>query len=58
MQLWAITNSLYDNFMCASAKEAEIAKCSIRKGQVAITKDSETRDDECIHAYQLHPKVF
>ena len=48
---WAITNSLYDNFMCASAKEAEIAKCSIRKGQVAITKDSETRDDIGIATY-------
>ena len=48
---WAITHSLYDDFMLASAKEAEIAKCSIHKGQVAITKDSETRDDIGIATY-------
>ena len=48
---WAITKSLYDGFMLASAKEAEIAKCSIHKGQVAITKDSETRDDIGIATY-------
>ena len=48
---WAITHSLYDDFMLASAKEAEIAKCSIHKNQVAITKDSETRDDIGIATY-------
>ena len=48
---WAITQSLYNDFMHASAKEAEIAKCSIHKGQVAITKDSETRDDIGIATY-------
>ena len=48
---WAITSWLHDDFMLASAKENEIAKCSIRKGQVAITKDSETRDDIGIPTY-------
>ena len=48
---WAITQKLSENFMIASAKETEIAKCSIHKGQVAITKDSETRDDIGIPTY-------
>ena len=48
---WAITQNLLKSFMIASAKETEIAKCSIHKGQVAITKDSETRDDIGISAY-------
>jgi len=48
---WAIIQKLSENFMIASAKETEIAKCSIHKGQVAITKDSETRDDIGIPAY-------
>ena len=48
---WAITQKLSENFMIASAKETEIAKCSIHKGKVAITKDSETRDDIGIPAY-------
>lgn len=48
---WAITKKLAQGFMFASAKDAEIAKYSIRKGQVAITKDSETRDDIGISTY-------
>ena len=48
---WAITQKLSESFMIVSAKEIEIAKCSIHKGQVAITKDSETRDDIGIPAY-------
>ena len=48
---WAITQKLSESFMIVSAKETEIAKCSIHKGQVAITKDSETRDDIGIPAY-------
>ncbi len=48
---WAITKKLSEGFMIASAKETEIAKYSIHKGQVAITKDSETRDDIGIPAY-------
>lgn len=37
--------------MVASAKQTEIDKCSIGKGMVAITKDSETRDDIGIATY-------
>lgn len=48
---WAITKEKGRCFMRASAKQAEIDKCSIFKGQVAITKDSETRDDIGIATY-------
>ena len=48
---WAITKEKGRWFMRASAKQAEIDKCSISKGQVAITKDSETRDDIGIATY-------
>lgn len=37
--------------MAASAKQTEIDKCSIGKGMVAITKDSETRDDIGVATY-------
>ena len=42
---WAITDNHYDGFMRASATESEIGKFKVRKGQVALTKDSETRED-------------
>ena len=48
---WAITKDKAEVFMLASAKQTEIDKCSITKGQVAITKDSETRDDIGIATY-------
>ena len=48
---WAITKELEDSFMCASANPNEIKKFSIKKGQVAFTKDSETRDDIGIPTY-------
>lgn len=48
---WAITLELSDKFMMASANSNEIAKFSIKKGQVAFTKDSETRDDIGIPTY-------
>lgn len=48
---WAITLSLLDSFMSASANDREINRFSLRRGQVAITKDSETRDDIGIPAY-------
>ena len=48
---WAITKAKAEKFMLASAKQAEIDKCTISKGQVAITKDSETRDDIGISTY-------
>lgn len=48
---WAITRSMTDTFMKASASDAQINKLSLYKGQVAITKDSETRHDIGIPAY-------
>ena len=48
---WAITKEKAKSFMVASAKQTEINKCSIGKGMVAITKDSETRDDIGVATY-------
>ena len=48
---WAITSSMHDTFMVASANEREIEKFSLHRGQVAVTKDSETRDDIGIPTY-------
>lgn len=48
---WAVTSDLYSSFMEASAKSSEIEKFSLSKGQVAITKDSETRFDIGISTY-------
>lgn len=48
---WAITAGMADNFMDASANSSEIEKFTIKKGQVAFTKDSETRDDIGISTY-------
>lgn len=48
---WAITHDLYDDFMVATASDVEIERFSIKKGQVAFTKDSETRDDIGIATY-------
>lgn len=48
---WAITKELYDSFMVATANNNEISDFTIHKGQVAITKDSETRDDIGIATY-------
>ena len=42
---WTIRKELSQNFMKASARDSEIAKFRLRAGQVALTKDSETRDD-------------
>lgn len=42
---WSVSNSDVPNFMDASAKDTEIERFSLKKGYVAITKDSETRDD-------------
>ena len=44
-----ITNDI--NFMIATASDNEIEKFSIKKGQVAITKDSETAADIGMSAY-------
>jgi type I restriction enzyme S subunit len=48
---WAITSSMRDGFMTATAKQKEIDRFLLHKGQVAITKDSETRDDIGIATY-------
>lgn len=48
---WAITKEKAKSFMAVSAKQTEIDKCSIGKGMVAITKDSETRDDIGVATY-------
>lgn len=48
---WAITNDLYDDFMVATASDVEIKRFKLKKGQVAFTKDSETRDDIGIATY-------
>ena len=48
---WAVTKEKAKVFMKASAKQTEMDKCSIGKGMVAITKDSETRDDIGIATY-------
>ena len=48
---WAITSDMVDSFMEASANPNEIEKFTIKKGQVAFTKDSETRNDIGISTY-------
>lgn len=48
---WAITKNMYDGLMQASASESDIETFLLCKGQVAITKDSETRDDIGIATY-------
>ena len=48
---WAITSEMVEGFMGATARQAEIERFTIKKGQVALTKDSETRDDIGISTY-------
>ena len=48
---WAITKNIVTNFMDATAKNNQIKKFSINRGQVAITKDSETKNDIGISTY-------
>ncbi len=48
---WAITEGMVPNLMIASAKESEIVKYSLHKGDVCITKDSETKDDIGMSTY-------
>lgn len=48
---WAITTAQHDSFMLATARPNEISKFQLKKGQVALTKDSETRDDIGIPTY-------
>ena len=48
---WAITSNLSQSFMAATASVNNIKRFSLKKGYVAFTKDSETRDDIGIPAY-------
>ena len=48
---WAITSNLSQSFMAATASVNNIKRFSLKKGDVAFTKDSETRDDIGIPAY-------
>lgn len=48
---WAITGALVPSLMRATANQNQIDRFSLHKGQVAITKDSETRDDIGVAAY-------
>lgn len=42
---WSIFHDMSKNFMEATANQNEIDKFTLKKGMIAITKDSETRDD-------------
>ena len=48
---WTVTEAMSKKFMVATASESQIGKLSLKKGQVAITKDSETRHDIGIPCY-------
>lgn len=48
---WAITRDMEISFMDATATDKEIDTFVLKKGQVAFTKDSETRDDIGIPTY-------
>ena len=48
---WAITSRMINTFMIATANENEISKFRLKKGMIAITKDSETRDDIGMSTY-------
>lgn len=48
---WAVTKDLYDSLMEATCRQEEIDAFTLHKGYVAITKDSETRDDIGVACY-------
>ena len=48
---WAVTKDNESKFMPATASDSEIESFTLHKGQVAITKDSETRDDIGVATY-------
>ena len=48
---WAITSDLEKEFMEATARTNEIERFKLKRGQVALTKDSETRFDIGIATY-------
>lgn len=48
---WAITSDMEKEFMEATARTNEIERFKLKRGQVALTKDSETRFDIGIATY-------
>ncbi len=48
---WAISDSITKSLMFASASDNEFGKYTLKKGYVALTKDSETKDDIGISTY-------
>ena len=48
---WAITSDMVNEFMTATTNANNINRFSLKKGYVAFTKDSETRDDIGISTY-------
>ena len=42
---WALKDSMVNELMSATANENQISRFKLHSGQVAITKDSETKDD-------------
>jgi len=48
---WSIKKNMTNNFMVATCKKSEFEKFLLKKGQVAITKDSETPDDIGVSTY-------
>ena len=48
---WAITSEMEGGFMEATARTNEIERFKLKRGQVALTKDSETRFDIGIATY-------
>ena len=48
---WAITQGMRSKFMRATANAREIEKFALHKGDVCITKDSETKDDIGMSTY-------
>lgn len=48
---WAVSKDNISSFMNATANDKEIDRFQLKKGNVAITKDSETRDDIGIPCY-------
>lgn len=48
---WAITQKMYNKFMIATASKNEIERYKLKKGMIAITKDSETREDIGMSTY-------
>ena len=48
---WAITERMYNNFMNATANRSEIERYKLKKGMIAITKDSEKKEDIGMSSY-------